>query len=255
MMRWLLVVLIASSSHWATAASPHGLAMSKNVPKGKYQPFFRESGESDKEVGPLSVDVTPVTNVQYREFTEAHPEWRRSRVKSIFADGNYLRHWRNDGEFDGAIAHQPVVNVSWFAARKYCESKSQRLMTVAEWEYYSEAQDQKNLDRVLAWYGKPSGGLRDVGTEAANGFGLKDMHGLIWEWVEDYASVIISQDSRSSNEAKGAMFCGSGSLNAKDPTAYATFMRFAYRSSLKGAFSASLLGFRCARNEPLKKDK
>jgi hypothetical protein len=32
-------------------------------------------------------------------------------------------------------------------------------------------------------------------------------------------------------------------------------MRFAYRSSLKGAFSASLLGFRCARNEPLKKDK
>jgi formylglycine-generating enzyme required for sulfatase activity len=216
--------------------------------KGVFTPFFRDNGEGDKSVGPFVADRMPVTNGEFLEFVTSHPEWRRSKTKAVFSDKSYLRHWRGDLEFDPAIARLPVVNVSWFAARKFCEARGARLLTVSEWEFAADAQDQKALEKILAWYARPDTPLVRVGLGEANRFGLHDMHGLIWEWVEDYASVIVAGDSRDSNEANGAKFCGSGSLKAKDPNAYAAFMRYAYRSSLKGAFSASTLGFRCGRD-------
>ncbi|MEK6555753.1 MAG: SUMF1/EgtB/PvdO family nonheme iron enzyme, partial [Bdellovibrionota bacterium] len=142
----------------------------------------------------------------------------------------------------------PVTNVSWFVARKFCESSNKRLLTTAEWEYVSNAQDSAVLGTVLEWYGKTNDTLKPVTQAKANAFGIVGMHGLIWEWVEDYSSAIMANDSRSSNEISSAMFCGSGSLKAKDPSQYATFMRFAHRSSLKADSTGRNLGFRCVRN-------
>jgi formylglycine-generating enzyme required for sulfatase activity len=97
---------------------------------------------------------------------------------------------------------QPVINVSWNDAKAYVEwlsrktGKQYRLPSESEWEYAARAgtttsfsfgdtltTDQANYD------GSPSGLNRQktmpVGSFPANAFGLHDMHGNAWEWIED----------------------------------------------------------------------
>ena len=50
------------------------------------------------------MDVEPVTNAEFLAFVTAHPEWRKSKVKPIFADDRYLRRWPADLELAGAAA-------------------------------------------------------------------------------------------------------------------------------------------------------
>src|SRR5689334_18913665 len=79
-------------------------------------------------VASFRMDRTPVTNAQFLEFVRAHPEWRRDRVVSLFADGEYLSHWTAPEELGPqALAQQPVTRVSWFAARAYCAAEGARL--------------------------------------------------------------------------------------------------------------------------------
>jgi formylglycine-generating enzyme required for sulfatase activity len=64
------------------------------VPAGRYAPLFR--GEKDPKevvVNAFFLDVVPVTNAEYLEFVKANPKWRRSQVKRLFADENYLKSW------------------------------------------------------------------------------------------------------------------------------------------------------------------
>ena len=96
---------------------------------------------------------------------------------------------------------RPVERVSWYDARDFCRKLSEltgyqfRLPTEAEWEYavrggttteYSFGDDRKDLDRY-AWNRNNSNGqTHPVGTKLPNPFGLYDMHGNVWEWVEDH---------------------------------------------------------------------
>ena len=65
------------------------------------------------------MDEYAVTNAEFLEFVKANPAWSKSKVKRLFADTNYLKHWKSDfeiGESNKNIYNSPVVNVSWFAA-------------------------------------------------------------------------------------------------------------------------------------------
>ncbi len=245
MSRLLLILSLLSLNAISVSAE---VASEISVKAGTYVPFFRDKDEGDQQIAALLIDKFPVTNRDFLVFVKAHPEWRKSLRKEVFAGPSYLEHWESDLSFLKDKALLPVTNVSWFVARKYCESQNKRLLTIAEWEFVSAAQDPAVLGLILNWYGKTNDKLTAVNKASPNSFGLVGMHGLIWEWVEDFSSAIVANDSRSSNEAGGAMFCGSGSLNAKDPTQYATFMRFAYRSSLKANSTGRNLGFRCVKN-------
>ncbi len=217
------------------------------VPQGIYKPVFKEPGESDQIIGPLYVDETPVTNGEFLKFVEKNSEFRKSKMKPIFANSGYLSHWSGDLKFKKEIRDFPVTHVSWFAARRYCQAKGMRLPTIAEWEFISDANHPKNEEAILKWYSNPKSSLKNVGLDKGNKFGLKDIHGHIWEWTDNFSEVIMSGDSRGES-AMDQMFCGGAALKSKDPSKYASFLRFAHRSSLDAKYTSKNLGFRCVRD-------
>ena len=51
-----------------------------------------------RSVAAFRMDIEPVTNAQFLAFVTAHPEWRKSKVKPIFAEDRYLKRWPTDLE-------------------------------------------------------------------------------------------------------------------------------------------------------------
>ncbi len=223
---------------------------------GKYTPLY--SLDTQKIIVlPFLMDIYPVTNSDYKIFVEKFPDWSKSKIKSIFADATYLQHWSSDNKFNTSIANSPVVNVSWFAAKKYCECQGKRLPTVAEWELAARAnetkqdasKDVKFNQWVLNWVSKPNPKiLPNVGSTFKNYFGVWDLHGLVWEWTFDFNSALTTGESRGNENLDKTFFCGGGSFAAKDINNYASFMRFAMRSSVKANYTVQNLGFRCVKS-------
>ena len=88
--------------------------------------------------------------------------------------------------------------------------------------------------------------MRPIGGEK-NGYGVYDVHGLVWEWTADFNSAILSGDARDGG-ADVKLFCGAGASSARNVDDYPAFMRFAFRSSLKANYCIHNLGFRCAKD-------
>ena len=227
------------------------------IPAAKYRPFFR--GENDaKEVAVAAflLDRQAVTNGDFLEFVRANPKWRRSQVKRLFADDRYLSHWAGDLDFGNARAEQPVTHVSWFAAKSYAIWQRKRLPTTAEWELAAGAgftvadggKDSEFQTELARWYATPAPAvLPDAGSGRENFFGVRDLHGLIWEWTSDFNSTLVTGDARGDTGLERQLFCGAGSLNATDRGNFPAFMRFGLRSSLKAGYTVHNLGFRCAQ--------
>ncbi len=223
------------------------------IPAGYYHPFYKVIGIDSERVEALLMDATPVTNAEFLEFVKANPEWRRSAVSSMLAAPGYLKKWRSDFDIgDESLAYKPVADVSWFAARAYAAWKRKRLPTIAEWEYAAQAPIVKPVKAngaarqalILKWYCRPNTtDLSEVGMVNQNAYGVCDLFGQVWEWVEDFNSIIIPSESGAN---LGAL-CGAGAAGALDPMDYATFMRFALRNSLKANDVNDQLGFRCVQ--------
>ena len=220
------------------------------------------TGVADKttHVSAFRIDQRPVTNAEFLIFTLHHPEWRRDRVAAIFADRDYLSHWADANRLGtGSGPEQPVTRVSWFASRAYCQAVGERLPNWAEWELVAAAdetrpdarQDAAWRERILTWYGQPANRpLNRVGLSPANFYGAQDLHGLVWEWVEDFNALLVSSDSRDQNDPDKLKFCGAGAISLEDRDNYAVLMRIAFLSALEARSTAHSLGFRCASGEP-----
>jgi eukaryotic-like serine/threonine-protein kinase len=113
----------------------------------------------------------------------------------------------NPSNFKGE--NRPVEQVSWNGVQVFCKKLSQqtgrtyRLPSEAEWEYACRARtttpfhfgptitpELANYSGDITYGSGPEGQYRwqttPVGSFAANGFGLHDMHGNVWEWCLDH---------------------------------------------------------------------
>lgn len=255
-MRLLLpfMLLAVASLPAAEVKPPPGMVA---ISGGSYKPLYAKAAK-ERPVGAFFMDVTQVTNAQFLDFVTQHPEWRRSQVQRSLADRNYLSHWIGDLDLgNDKLRNAPVTNVSWFAAKACCEAQGKRLPTQDEWEFVARADatrldassDQAFLRQLLEWYSKPaSSALEDVHHATQNVYGLRGLHGLVWEWVSDFNSTLVVGDSRGNDSLDRKFFCGAGSLLASDVSNYASFMRYAFRSSLKGSYCVGSLGFRGAKS-------
>ncbi len=162
-------------------------------------------------------------------------------------------------------ADLPVENVSWEEAVEFCErlkkksGKDYRLPTEAEWEYACRAgaitpfafgetiiTQIVNCDGAVPYASAPEGILRRKTTPVgslgvANGFGLFDMHGNVWEWCQDW------YEPYSSTEAINPQGPDNGQRRARRGGAWldrARYCRSAVRSSNAPDYRDFKVGFR-----------
>jgi formylglycine-generating enzyme required for sulfatase activity len=233
----------------ALAAAPSGMGL---IPSGRFVlPFRKDSAAIEVKVDPFYLDRHAVTQEEYRAFLRKRPAYARSRMKRMFADSSYLRDWPDDASPPPGAGNTPVTYVSWYGAKAYCASVGKRLPTTAEWESAAGAlpagMDSSRLnDSILAWYARPSGrSPGKIGSGSVNRYGIRDLHGLVWEWTSDFDAFGFAGLNQRGVRDSGA-FCGSGGTNATQDAGYAVYMRWAFRLSLHPDYSLGSLGFRCA---------
>ena len=189
---------------------------------------------------------------------------------------------RPTGDAKFGKGRKPVINVSWDQARSYVQwlsrmtSRKYRLLTEAEWEYaaragtqtaYSFADDAADICRHtdLADQSYRRGGYTGdiancndgqtttapVGSYPANAFGLHDMHGNVWEWVQDcydqkaYASAPTDATAVAEPaDCKSRVVRGGSWLNSP------RVLRAAFRLRYEPVLRNNLIGFRVARALP-----
>jgi formylglycine-generating enzyme required for sulfatase activity len=131
-----------------------------------------------------------------------------------------------------------------------------RLPTEAEWEYAARAgvstaypfgeAAQRLAD--AAWFGQVGNvGARPVGQRSPNAFGLYDMLGNVWEWVQDCWNPDYSgapEDGRAWLSGD----CGTRVLRGGGWDSQAPYVRFAVRGSYPADFADLSNGFRLARS-------
>jgi formylglycine-generating enzyme len=199
-----------------------------------------------------------VTNEQFRKFHSEH----------------------NSGQYDGLSLNddkQPVVNVSWYDAVDFAKWLSQktgytyRLPTEAEWEYAARAGTKtkyfwgNNSDDACKYANVADLSAKNhwkswtvfncddkflvsspVGSFQPNQFGLYDMLGNVWQWVEDvYNSSAYTKLPKNNPvyEGSGAYRCERGGSWSNGPLG----VTVSHRVSLTPDFAAHALGFRLVR--------
>ena len=241
----LLMLLPSVTAVTAEAAQPRTRMM--RVGGGSYVPFY--GGGNAVLVATFRLDEFPVSQAQFAAFLRTHPQWQRGRVSRTFADARYLIDWSTALDPGDHAADEPVVNVSWFAARAYCEAAGARLPTVDEWEYAAAASETARnalgnaafrarvLELSTRSAARIGGGFRNI-------YGVADLHGVVREWTRDFNNIMVSDDSRGTDEQ--GLYCAAGASRARDPGDYAAFLRYALRASVNGRSTVGNLGFRCA---------
>ena len=200
----------------------------------------------------------PVTVGEWREF--------------VLASG-----WQPQGEVDWAAPgfpqsdEHPVVGVTWIDAQKYvawlseATGKRYRLPSEAEWEYACRAGTrttfnvgdtistaQANFDGTFTYNGGPRGefrrGTTPAGSFAPNAWGLHDMHGNVWEWVQDVvhdsydgAPLDGSAWEEGGDSARRVLRGGSWLYNPR-------YLRSALRNGFSAVLSNDIVGFRVVRD-------
>jgi len=234
---------------------------SPNTEEGR---FGGEGPQQWVTIGRFALGWCPVTMGEYRRFVEASGH-RHDGGMWVWTGSEWMhdasKSWRDPG-FVQTDRH-PVVGVSWRDATAYCgwlgvQTKERyRLPSEAEWEYacragtptrysFGDSITPENANYDESKIGKTV----EVGAYPPNPWGLDDMHGNVWEWVED-----IYHDSYKGAPSDGSAWTdGEGKQSSRARVVrggswynVSRLLRSAHRSWYEPVIRLIVLGFRVAR--------
>ena len=176
------------------------------IPAGSFL-MGSTTGESDEQpmrrvqLSRFSMSENVITVSQYEAYCKA-------TRKDMFFVPSFNEGWRKKDH--------PIVNVSWNDAKAFCVwlskklGKTYDLPTEAEWEYASRGGlEGKAYPWGDVWDASKcanstntNDGTVAVGSYPANGYGLRDMSGNVWQWCNDF--YIDRYNARDANNPKGA---------------------------------------------------
>jgi formylglycine-generating enzyme required for sulfatase activity len=200
----------------------------------------------------FKMNVYEVTNAQYKACVDA---------ASCTAPGDSSSNTRSSYYGNATYDNYPVIYVDWDQSKSFCQWTGGRLPTEAEWEYavrggLSGKRYPWGDDAPTCTLGATNGvqnGMCSpqdtiaVGSFAPNGYGLYDMAGNVWEWVNDwfsdtYYSSSPTQDPQGPSSGSDRVLRG-GCWGISDP--------FNIRASVRGSnvqtYEWKYYGFRCVR--------
>lgn len=232
---------------------------------------------------PFYMDATEATNEEFSRFVEATGYRTDAERKGFswvfkkgFSDWEMVKgaDWRHplgpDSDIAGKMNHA-VVNVSWNDAAAFARWAGKRLPTEAEWEYAARGGRERSLypwgdllkpgGKALAnfWQGTwpEVNHLEDgyyytapAGSFQANGLGLHDVIGNVWEWTADYYDADYYKRSPAKNPKgprKGDMRVARGGSWFCSEN-YCGAYRVGFRGKSPQDASFNNMGFRCARD-------
>lgn len=217
------------------------------------------------------IDKHEVTNGQY-QICVAEGVCRPCKQNNIPPQGiDYFT--------EAVYADYPVVNVSWYMARDYCEWTGRRLPTEAEWEKAARGTDGRKYPWGNEKYSEEYANICDVNCPAAkkgdisnpnfdDGFagpapvgsfpagaspyGLLDMAGNVWEWTSS-ASELYPYDANDGREAQYDIVDGEKwperILRGGPWNDGYWYQRSSYRYRAVGVYLNFNMGIRCAYSE------
>lgn len=249
---WAIVLVGAAG---LTQASP---AVFVPIPAQSFLSSVRyEDNQVPLQVPPFHLMARPVSNAQFADFVQRHPQWQRGRPPAVMAGNSYLQAWATPVQPGSQLDSQaPVTHVSWYAAQAYCQDLNARLPTFLEWEVAAAASPLLSDARTdRAWRQRLVGDGTPYALEAsaqapANVYGVYQLHGSHWEWSEDFSSLLSAGDRRGQDNGQRMAFCGATALTFTDRQDVAVIKRFTLQSALQPSSTLSNLGFRCARSTP-----
>lgn len=175
------------------------------VPHGDRDGGRDEYPRHDVFVNNFYIDKFELTNGRYLEFVTATnhrvPQNPKNATRNL---------WQGD-TITESLADRPVINVDWADANAYCQWAGKRLPTEAEWEKAAKGTadrrfpwgnvepTNKHLNFNQQWIGEKT--LMPVGSYelGKSPFGVYDMAGNVWEWVNDWYDAKYYEKSPAKN--------------------------------------------------------